>query len=211
MWELISLLSSIVERRSQRCNGRLRSHSRRFPRYFRRESRLFLVLPGAPGSLLSSSSEGQMLNDKAGFEQAVKETITHVNFDVDSRVQVFEVTIRMMGGLVRTSLPLRFIALLGSYAYVVRLPVALWSSPRSRSSYNNTHKFLFPSSFNLVLLFYQRVLPTLVQRRVTRPSTRFRKEVVTCFRESNRDSIREGSFAERVERERWERREWRDL
>lgn len=60
-----------------------------------------------------------MLNDKAGFEQAVKETITHVNFDVDSRVQVFEVTIRMMGGLVRTSLPLRCIALLGSHALVL--------------------------------------------------------------------------------------------
>jgi len=41
-----------------------------------------------------------MLDDIAGFEQAVRETIQHVNFDVDSRVQVFEVTIRMMGGLV---------------------------------------------------------------------------------------------------------------
>lgn len=42
----------------------------------------------------------QMLDDKPGFEQAVRETIDHVSFDVDSRVQVFEVTIRMMGGLV---------------------------------------------------------------------------------------------------------------
>lgn len=42
----------------------------------------------------------QMLNDKSGFEQAIRETIEHVSFDVDSRVQVFEVTIRMMGGLV---------------------------------------------------------------------------------------------------------------
>ncbi|GAA5871463.1 hypothetical protein JCM3774_005606 [Rhodotorula dairenensis] len=40
-----------------------------------------------------------MLDDKAGFEQAVREVIDHVSFDVDSRVQVFEVTIRMMGGL----------------------------------------------------------------------------------------------------------------
>ncbi|GAA5982793.1 hypothetical protein JCM10908_006792 [Rhodotorula pacifica] len=40
-----------------------------------------------------------MLDDKAGFEQAVREVLEHVSFDVDSRVQVFEVTIRMMGGL----------------------------------------------------------------------------------------------------------------
>ncbi|BGP52119.1 hypothetical protein JCM10450v2_008090 [Rhodotorula kratochvilovae] len=40
-----------------------------------------------------------MLNDKPGFEQAVREVIQHVSFDLDSRVQVFEVTIRMMGGL----------------------------------------------------------------------------------------------------------------
>ncbi|GAA5997552.1 alpha-1,2-mannosidase MNL1 [Rhodotorula paludigena] len=40
-----------------------------------------------------------ILGDYEGFEQAVRETIQHVDFDVDSRVQVFEVTIRMMGGL----------------------------------------------------------------------------------------------------------------
>ncbi|KWU45242.1 hypothetical protein RHOSPDRAFT_28872 [Rhodotorula sp. JG-1b] len=40
-----------------------------------------------------------MLDDKAGFEHAVREVIERVSFDVDSRVQVFEVTIRMMGGL----------------------------------------------------------------------------------------------------------------
>ena len=44
-----------------------------------------------------------MLDDKAGFEHAVREVIERVSFDVDSRVQVFEVTIRMMGGLVRRS------------------------------------------------------------------------------------------------------------
>lgn len=48
-----------------------------------------------------------MLDDKAGFEQAVREVIEHVSFDVDSRVQVFEVTIRMMGGLVRRAHPPR--------------------------------------------------------------------------------------------------------
>ncbi|GAA5914340.1 hypothetical protein JCM8208_004442 [Rhodotorula glutinis] len=40
-----------------------------------------------------------MLGDKPAFEQAVRAVIDHVDFDVDSRVQVFEVTIRMMGGL----------------------------------------------------------------------------------------------------------------
>ncbi|BGP20642.1 hypothetical protein JCM10213v2_008805 [Rhodosporidiobolus nylandii] len=40
-----------------------------------------------------------ILNDRPGFEQAIREVITHVSFDVNSRVQVFEVTIRMLGGL----------------------------------------------------------------------------------------------------------------
>ncbi|GAA6006626.1 hypothetical protein JCM11491_003122 [Sporobolomyces phaffii] len=50
-------------------------------------------------TLVDSLDTFPMLNDRAGFEQAVRETIQHVSFDVDSRVQVFEVTIRMMGGL----------------------------------------------------------------------------------------------------------------
>ncbi|GEM11334.1 ER degradation enhancer, mannosidase alpha-like 1, glycoside hydrolase family 47 protein [Rhodotorula toruloides] len=50
-------------------------------------------------TLVDSLDTFAMLNDKEGFEQAVRETIEHVSFDVDSRVQVFEVTIRMMGGL----------------------------------------------------------------------------------------------------------------
>ncbi|GAA6059690.1 hypothetical protein JCM10212_000077 [Sporobolomyces blumeae] len=50
-------------------------------------------------TLVDSLDTFAMLNDKAGFEQAVRETIQHVSFDVDARVQVFEVTIRMMGGL----------------------------------------------------------------------------------------------------------------
>ncbi|KAI8615602.1 glycoside hydrolase [Chytriomyces sp. MP71] len=37
--------------------------------------------------------------DRAEFEHAVRLVIEHVSFDQDSRVQVFEVTIRMMGGL----------------------------------------------------------------------------------------------------------------
>ncbi|GAA6041395.1 hypothetical protein JCM8097_005223 [Rhodosporidiobolus ruineniae] len=50
-------------------------------------------------TLVDSLDTFAMLNDRAGFEQAVRDTIAHVSFDVDSRVQVFEVTIRMMGGL----------------------------------------------------------------------------------------------------------------
>ncbi|GAA5873021.1 hypothetical protein JCM1840_007299 [Sporobolomyces johnsonii] len=50
-------------------------------------------------TLVDSLDTFAMLGDRQGFEQAVRETIEHVQFDVDSRVQVFEVTIRMMGGL----------------------------------------------------------------------------------------------------------------
>ncbi|GAA5939158.1 hypothetical protein JCM1841_003340 [Sporobolomyces salmonicolor] len=50
-------------------------------------------------TLVDSLDTFAMLGDREGFEQAVRETIEQVHFDVDSRVQVFEVTIRMMGGL----------------------------------------------------------------------------------------------------------------
>ncbi|KAK4051547.1 hypothetical protein OIV83_002687 [Microbotryomycetes sp. JL201] len=50
-------------------------------------------------TLVDSLDTFAVLDDKAGFEQAIKETIEHVSFDRDSRVQVFEVTIRMLGGL----------------------------------------------------------------------------------------------------------------
>ncbi|KAM0789813.1 hypothetical protein ACM66B_006664 [Microbotryomycetes sp. NB124-2] len=50
-------------------------------------------------TLVDSLDTFAILDDKAGFEQAINETIQHVSFDRDSRVQVFEVTIRMLGGL----------------------------------------------------------------------------------------------------------------
>ncbi|KAI5475825.1 ER degradation enhancer, mannosidase alpha-like 1, glycoside hydrolase family 47 protein [Pseudohyphozyma bogoriensis] len=40
-----------------------------------------------------------IMGDREAFEAGVRETIQRVSFDLDSRVQVFEVTIRMMGGL----------------------------------------------------------------------------------------------------------------
>jgi hypothetical protein len=43
----------------------------------------------------------QILGDKAGFEQAIRQTIEHVSFDQPARIQTFEVTIRALGGLVR--------------------------------------------------------------------------------------------------------------
>ncbi|GAA5836364.1 hypothetical protein JCM11251_001473 [Rhodosporidiobolus azoricus] len=50
-------------------------------------------------TLVDSLDTFAMLDDLPSFESAIRETISHVSFDVDSRVQVFEVTIRMMGGL----------------------------------------------------------------------------------------------------------------
>ncbi|GAA5884084.1 hypothetical protein JCM6882_002133 [Rhodosporidiobolus microsporus] len=50
-------------------------------------------------TLVDSLDTFAMLNDRPSFESAIRETIAHVSFNVDSRVQVFEVTIRMMGGL----------------------------------------------------------------------------------------------------------------
>ncbi len=40
-----------------------------------------------------------VLNDPPGFEQAVRNTIRWVSFDVNTKPQVFETTIRVLGGL----------------------------------------------------------------------------------------------------------------
>lgn len=39
------------------------------------------------------------LGNPVGFEKAVRQVIDHVSFDVDTRPQVFETTIRVLGGL----------------------------------------------------------------------------------------------------------------
>ena len=40
-----------------------------------------------------------VLNDVKGFENAIQNTIEWVSFDVNTRPQVFETTIRVLGGL----------------------------------------------------------------------------------------------------------------
>lgn len=40
-----------------------------------------------------------VLDDRPGFEAAVKDVIKAVQFDVDTKPQVFETTIRVLGGL----------------------------------------------------------------------------------------------------------------
>ncbi|RUP50744.1 glycosyl hydrolase family 47-domain-containing protein [Jimgerdemannia flammicorona] len=45
-----------------------------------------------------------ILGDQAEFERAVRLTIATVHFDLDSRVQVFEANIRMLGGLLSAHL-----------------------------------------------------------------------------------------------------------
>jgi len=49
----------------------------------------------------------QILDDKKRFEDAVRLVIDNVSFDVDSKVQVFEVNIRVLGALVSTITRLR--------------------------------------------------------------------------------------------------------
>lgn len=43
------------------------------------------------------------MGDQAGFEHAVRLTIASVHFNLESKVQIFEANIRMLGGLVRAS------------------------------------------------------------------------------------------------------------
>src|SRR5271154_7571444 len=40
-----------------------------------------------------------ILNDRPGFEAAIRNVITWVSFDVNTKPQVFEATIRVLGGL----------------------------------------------------------------------------------------------------------------
>lgn len=58
------------------------------------------VMGGYSLTLIDSLSSFVVLGDKEGFEKAVKIVIDNVTFDIDARVQVFEVTIRVLGGLV---------------------------------------------------------------------------------------------------------------
>ncbi|KAJ1552377.1 ER degradation-enhancing alpha-mannosidase-like protein 1, partial [Cladochytrium tenue] len=57
------------------------------------------VLGGYALTLVDTLDVFAVLGDRAGFERAVRLTLEHVSFDVDSRVSVFEATIRMLGGL----------------------------------------------------------------------------------------------------------------
>ncbi|KAI8924474.1 glycoside hydrolase [Entophlyctis helioformis] len=50
-------------------------------------------------TLIDSLDALAIMGDKPGFERGVRLVIKHVNFDLDNRVQVFEVTIRVLGGL----------------------------------------------------------------------------------------------------------------
>ena len=40
-----------------------------------------------------------VLNDRAGFEDGVRKVIQWVSFDVDTKPQIFETNIRVLGGL----------------------------------------------------------------------------------------------------------------
>ena len=45
-----------------------------------------------------------MLNDRAGFEDAIQKVINWVSFDVDTKPQIFETNIRILGGLLSAHL-----------------------------------------------------------------------------------------------------------
>jgi mannosidase alpha-like ER degradation enhancer 1 len=57
------------------------------------------VLGGFSITLVDNLDTLALLGNKSEFEKAVRLVIDQVTFNVDSRVQVFEVTIRALGGL----------------------------------------------------------------------------------------------------------------
>jgi hypothetical protein len=52
-------------------------------------------------TLIDALDSFVILGDKQGFDRAVRLVVQDVTFDLDVKVQVFEVTIRVLGGLVR--------------------------------------------------------------------------------------------------------------
>ena len=50
-------------------------------------------------TLIDSLDTLVVLNDRAGFEDAVRKVIQWVSFDVDTKPQIFETNIRVLGGL----------------------------------------------------------------------------------------------------------------
>ncbi|KAI0254258.1 alpha-mannosidase [Lactifluus subvellereus] len=50
-------------------------------------------------TLIDSLDTLVVLNDRAGFEDAVRQVINSVSFDVDTKPQIFETNIRVLGGL----------------------------------------------------------------------------------------------------------------
>ena len=60
------------------------------------------VMGGYALTLIDALDSFVVLGDKDGFDRSVRLVVDDIhNFDIDARVQVFEVTIRVLGGLVR--------------------------------------------------------------------------------------------------------------
>lgn len=57
------------------------------------------ICGGFAMTLIDSLDTMAIIGDKLRFEQGVRDVIDHVSFDQDSKVQVFEVSIRVLGGL----------------------------------------------------------------------------------------------------------------
>jgi mannosidase alpha-like ER degradation enhancer 1 len=55
-------------------------------------------------TLVDSLDTLVVLNDRAGFEDAVRKVIDWVSFDVDTKPQIFETNIRVLGGLLSAHL-----------------------------------------------------------------------------------------------------------
>ena len=57
------------------------------------------VLANCSVTLIDNLDSFVILDNRTGFHNAVWNTIGHVSFDVDTKPQVFETTIRVLGGL----------------------------------------------------------------------------------------------------------------
>lgn len=80
-------------------------------------------------TLIDALDSFVLLGDKKGFEDAVRLVTKTVNFDIDAKVQVFEVTIRIMGGLVSNDSikPLLVVSLIQFILAALRTHICLFA------------------------------------------------------------------------------------
>jgi hypothetical protein len=124
-----------------------------------------------------------VLNDRDGFEKAVKDVIEWVSFDVNTKPQVFETTIRILGGLLsghlfansttRFHLPWYRGELLDMAHDLGTRLLPAFSTPTG-IPYARVNRFGYSPSLNALMLSHRSIYVTvLLEEKPAKPVCRF--------------------------------------